>query len=163
MRFLWRDATNGHSLQGSGSSFDSSLFNNAGNRVIGVNTGAYKAEYQGTLGGSQVSAEIGWRDLQPQSKTATYQIVLADRGSLIPITTGGVTVPDNSSIAFPVGTIISVYNDSGSSQTVSMLGTDTLRLAGTSTTGSRTLAQRGVGTLLKVKTTEWTFSGPGVS
>jgi hypothetical protein len=161
--YMWRDATNGMCIQGAGSSFNASLMNRAGNRVIGVNDNVYKAEYQGTLGASQVSAELGWRDIQNQSKTATYALVLADRGSMVNITTGGVTVPDNSSVAFPVGSIVTVYNDSASNQTISMTGTDTLRLGGTASTGSRTLAQRGLANLVKVKTTEWVINGSGVS
>jgi hypothetical protein len=48
------------------------------------------------------------------------------------------------------------------SQTLSIT-TDTLRLAGTSSTGSRTIALRGLCTCLKVNTTEWAASGAGVS
>jgi len=39
----------------------------------------------------------------------------------------------------------------------------TLRLVGTSTIGSRTLAARGLCTLLKVGTDEWVASGGGLS
>ena len=98
------------------------------------------------------------RDVPQEAKTAAYQLVLADRGKHISITTGGITVPANASVAFPIGTVVTIYNDSGSTQTIAIT-TDTLRLAGTATTGSRTLAQRGVATLLKVKSTEWVASG----
>ena len=61
-----------------------------------------------------------------------------------------------------IGTIIGVYNNSGSNQTISIT-TDTLRQAGTANTGSRTLAQYGFASLLKVDTTVWIISGAGVS
>ncbi|HET9574537.1 MAG TPA: hypothetical protein VFP29_12515, partial [Methyloceanibacter sp.] len=40
---------------------------------------------------------------------------------------------------------------------------DTMRLAGAGTTGSRTLAANGVATALKVTSTEWIISGTALS
>jgi hypothetical protein len=61
-------------------------------------------------------------------------------------------------VAFPIGSAISIFNNSGSNQTISIT-TDTLRLAGTATTGSRTLAQYGLATLVKVTSTVWVATG----
>ena len=82
---------------------------------------------------------------------------MADQGKMVTIT-GGVTIPANGSVAFPVGTTVVIYNNSSSDQTISIT-TDTLRLAGTATTGSRTLAQRGFATCIKVASTEWVITG----
>jgi len=82
-----------------------------------------------------------------QSKTAAYVLVAADAGQTISITTGGVTV--NASI-FSAGDMVSIFNNSGSSQTITQGTSVTLRLSGTATTGNRTLAQYGVATLLCV-------------
>jgi hypothetical protein len=41
--------------------------------------------------------------------------------------------------------------------------TDTLYFAGTGTTGSRTLAQYGVATALKLTSTTWIISGTGLT
>ena len=41
--------------------------------------------------------------------------------------------------------------------------TDTMRLAGPGTTGSRTLAANGVATALKVTATDWIISGTGLT
>ena len=41
--------------------------------------------------------------------------------------------------------------------------TDTLRLAGAGTTGTRALAANGVATVEKVAATEWIISGTGVT
>jgi hypothetical protein len=46
--------------------------------------------------------------------------------------------------------MVTVFNNSGSSQTITQGTSVTLRLAGTATTGNRTLAQYGVATLLCV-------------
>ena len=46
--------------------------------------------------------------------------------------------------------MVTVYNNSGSSQNITQGTSVTLRLAGTATTGTRALAQYGVATLLCV-------------
>ena len=112
----------------------------------------------GTIG----ATSIGYRGAPQNAQTGAYGLVLADNGKHISITTGGVTVPANSSQAFPIGATIVIYNNSGSSQTISIT-TDTMRQAGTTNTGSRTLANYGLATLLKVNTTEWVISGAGLT
>lgn len=101
---------------------------------------------------------VGYLGIPQNSKTAAYTLVASDIGKHISITTGGVVVPANTAVAFPIGASIAIYNDSASSQTIS-INTDTLRLAGSALTGARTLAQRGLATLVKVKATEWVVSG----
>jgi hypothetical protein len=51
-----------------------------------------------------------------------------------------------------------LFNNSASTQSVSIT-TDTLRQAGTTNTGTRTLAAYGVATLIKVASTVWVISG----
>lgn len=115
-----------------------------------------------TATGTIAADTIGYRGLPQNSQTASYTLALADAGKHISITTGGVVIPANSSIAFPVGTAIVVFNNSGSNQTISIT-TDTLRQAGTANTGSRTLAQYGLATCVKVASTTWVISGAGVN
>jgi hypothetical protein len=55
-----------------------------------------------------------------------------------------------------------IYNNSGSTQTVTATGV-TLRFAGTSITGNRTIPQRGIATVLCVASNEYVISGPGIS
>jgi len=108
------------------------------------------------------SETIGYRDLPTLTKTASYTLASADAGKLVSITTGGVVIPANGTDPVPTGAAISIYNNSASSQTISIT-TDTLRQAGTANTGSRTLALYGVATVLKVSSTVWTISGAGVT
>jgi hypothetical protein len=115
-----------------------------------------------TATGTIAANTIGYRGLPQNAQTGAYTLALSDAGKHISITTGGVVIPANGSIAFPVGSAVSIYNDSASSQTISIT-TDTMYLAGTATTGSRTLAQRGVATALKVGTTTWVISGGGLT
>ena len=111
-----------------------------------------------TATGTVAADTIGYRGLPQNSQTASYTLALADQGKHISITTGGVVIPANGSVAFPIGATIVVFNNSGSNQTISIT-TDTLRLAGAATTGSRTLAQYGLATLVKVTSTSWVATG----
>lgn len=115
-----------------------------------------------SVSGTVNASTVGFRGVPQNSQTGAYQLVLADAGKHISITTGGVTIPANGSVAFPIGTAVSIYNDSTSNQNISIT-TDTLRVAGTATTGTRTLAQYGLVTVLKVASTVWVISGSGLS
>jgi len=115
---------------------------------------------------------IGYMGLpQNSATTLAYRLVAADAGKHIYSTaTRTITVPGNASggdpqVAFPVGTTIVFVNATGTVLTLSMDGTtsDTLLLAGTGTTGSRTLAAFGMATLLKITSTSWIISGNGLT
>lgn len=102
----------------------------------------------------------------PQSAAATtgsYTIVAADAGEHIYSTaTRTVTIPNNSSVAFPVGTAISFVAATGATVTIAITS-DTLLLAGAGTTGSRTLSPFGMATALKITSTSWIISGNGLA
>jgi hypothetical protein len=102
----------------------------------------------------------------PQSAAATtgsYTIVAADAGEHIYTTaTRTITIPANSSVAFPVGSAISFVAAPGATATIAIT-TDTLILAGPGTTGSRTLAPFGMATALKITSTSWIISGNGLT
>ena len=106
--------------------------------------------------GTISASSVGFRGT-PQITATTRTLDLTDAGKQIALT-GTCTIPANGSVAFPIGTAVIVYNNSASSISIAIT-TDTLRLAGTSSTGTRTLAQRGLATLVKVGTTEWVVSG----
>lgn len=130
----------------------------------GANTDitSLKQDVAVSASGTIAADSIGLRGIPQNSQTASYTLALSDAGKHISITTGGVVIPANGSVAFPVGTAISIYNNSGSNQTISIT-TDTLRQAGTANTGSRTLAQYGLATCVKVSSTTWVISGAGIS
>lgn len=105
----------------------------------------------------------GFRGLPFLSSGSTnYTFVSGDESKCKPMTTGGWTIPANSSVAYQVGTILSGYNNSASSQTVAIT-TDTLRLEGTATTGTRTVGQYSRWFATKVASTEWVISGVSVT
>jgi hypothetical protein len=103
------------------------------------------------------------RSAPQNSQGGAYTLVVGDAGKHISITTGGVTV--NASI-FSIGDMITIFNNSGSSQNITQGASVTLRLAGTATTGTRALAQYGVATLLCVTggaTPTFACSGAGLT
>jgi hypothetical protein len=115
-----------------------------------------------TATGTIAADSIGYRGLPQNAQTGAYTLALSDAGKQVSNTTGGWVIPANASVAFPVGTAIALYNNSGSNQTISITS-DTLRQAGTANTGSRTLAQYGLATCTKVSSTTWVISGAGLS
>jgi hypothetical protein len=108
--------------------------------------------------------DIGYVDtpLNTQSSGA-YTLVFTDRGKFIRQNgSGGFVIPANSSVAFPVGTTIVAYNNTGSSQTISIT-TDTLTWLPSGTTGTRTLANLSIATLYKLGATSWLIWGFGIT
>ena len=116
----------------------------------------------GAITSSDRADALGYKGIPQNARTSAYTPALSDIGKHISITTGGITVPANGAVAFPIGSAITIYNDSASSQSIAIT-TDTMYLAGTATTGTRTLAQRGLATLVKVGTTTWVISGAGLT
>ena len=92
--------------------------------------------------------------------TTAYTLVLADAGKLIEMNSGSaltVTVPPNSSVAFPVGTVIEVSRiGAGSVSLVAGVGV-TLRIPTGSTLALR--AQYSTAGLRKRAENEWVVSG----
>ena len=111
--------------------------------------------------GTAVSDSIGnVRTVPVNSQTSAYVVVSTDAGKFISITTGGVTV--NASTGFTTGQSVSIFNNSGSNQTITATGV-TLYQVGTANTGNRTLAQRGLCTLLCVGSNTYVITGGGVT
>lgn len=100
------------------------------------------------------------------SQSAAYPIVAADANKHILHPTADnnprtFTIPANSSVAFPVGTMITFVNQIN---TVTIaITTDTMTMMGSGATGSRTLAANGIATAMKVATTAWVISGTNLT
>jgi hypothetical protein len=96
------------------------------------------------------------------SQTSAYVLVAGDAGKSISITTGGVTV--NNSV-FSAGNIVTIYNNSGSSQTITQGAGMTLQWAGqtASTTGTRTLGLYSMASILFISSSVGVISGAGLT
>jgi len=127
-----------------------------------INGGVLDAASTVSDSGTIATGSVGFRGVPQNSRTAAYTLALTDNGKHISITTGGIVIPANASVAFPLGATIVIYNDSATAQTISIT-TDTLRQAGTANTGSRTLDGYGLATLVKVAATTWVITGAGLN
>lgn len=116
--------------------------------------------FTGSKGDTGFVGSQGPTTIPANSQTASYVLQASDVGKHISITTGGVTVP---TAVFSVGDAISIYNDSSSSQTITQGASTTMYLGGTATTGNRTLAQRGIVTILCVGTNTFVIAGAGLT
>jgi hypothetical protein len=119
--------------------------------VSGIN-----ASFSGTV----IDGKGNLRSIPVNPQVSAYTLVLADAGKCISITTGGVTVPSG---VFAAGDAITIFNNSTSNQSIVQGASVTLRQTGTANTGTRTLAQYGVATLLCVASNTFVISGGGLS
>ena len=123
----------------------------------------------GTLSSCTVDGtnEVGFKNIPQNSQSAAYTLVLADAGKHIfhPSTDANArtfTIPANSSVAYPIGTAITFINMTSQVVTIAIT-TDTMYLSAAGTTGSRTLAQYGSATAIKMTSTTWLISGSGLT
>ena len=131
--------------------------------------GALGTPSSGTLSNCTVDGTdaVGFRNAPVNSQSAAYTAVLADAGKVIlhPSTDANArtfTIPANSSVAYAVGTVLTFVNMTSQVVTIAITS-DTLYLAGTGTTGSRSLAQYGMATAVKLTSTTWLINGSGLT
>ena len=123
----------------------------------------------GILSGCTVDGtdDVGFRNIPINSNSAAYTAVLADSGKVIfhPSTDANArtfTIPANSSVAYALGTAITFINMTSQVVTIAIT-TDTMYLSSVGTTGSRSLAQYGSATAIKMTSTTWLISGSGLT
>ena len=130
----------------------------------GTNVTAFLATPSGANFNAMIAA--GGVPIAQGSHSAAYTTVLADGGTQLLHPTADnsartFTIDSNANVAYPVGTTLTFVNQVNT-LTIAITS-DTLQLAGTATTGSRTLAAGGIATAVKVTTTLWYISGPGLT
>lgn len=107
-------------------------------------------------------------DILQNSQSAAYTTVLSDDGKHIfhpsaDTTARTWTIDSNANVPYPIGATITFVNQHSAGVITIAITSDTMRLAGAGTTGSRTLAADGIATALKVTSTEWIISGTGLT
>jgi plastocyanin len=110
---------------------------------------------------------IGYLNIPQNSQSAAYTLTLADSGKHVfhPSTDANArtyTIPANSSVAYPIGTALTFINMTSQLVTIA-INTDTMYLSVTGATGSRTLAQYGSASAIKITATSWLISGSGLT
>jgi hypothetical protein len=111
--------------------------------------------------------QVGFKNIPQNSQSAAYTLVLADAGKHIFHPSGDAnartyTIPANSSVAYPIGTAVTFINMTSQVVTIAIT-TDTMYLSSAGTTGSRSLAQYGSATAIKMTSTTWLISGSGLT
>lgn len=131
----------------------------------------YQSQALGTpISGNLNSCTADWtnnvwfRNIPQNSQSVAYTLVLADSGKHIyhpsaDVTARTWTIPDNASVAYPIGTAITFINDTSAWVITISITTDTMILASAGTTGSRTLVANGIATATKITSTRWIISG----
>lgn len=104
------------------------------------------------------AAQSGSSVLTANRQTGSYTLVLGDAGLVVEMNVGSannLTVPPNSSVAFPTGTVIEVLQY-GAGQTTLVAGSGvTIR----SPAGLKISAQYGAASLRKLAIDEWAAEG----
>jgi hypothetical protein len=93
------------------------------------------------------------------NKTSSYTLTASDDSTLI-TTTSNVTIPSG---VFSPANGTTIYNNSASTITITPAGGVTLRLSGSNITGTRSLVQRGVCTVMCVASNEFIITGSGLA
>lgn len=141
---------------------------NVGN--INATNGAFTGNLSVTGGIADSSGAnyytIGYREVPQNSRNSAYTFVNSDNGKHVYYTGGAatLTLPTDASTtggAFPVGAVLTVVNNGSGNLTI---GTSTtLFQAGTANTGNRTLATKGLATIMKVASDTWFITGTGLT
>jgi hypothetical protein len=105
---------------------------------------------------------VGRQKLRKITQNGDYEFLLTDAGKMVVKTSGGggetFTIPADSAVDFLNGDMITVVNLGGGDLSIAITD-DTLQLEGSATTGTRTLADDGICTLLKISSTKWFAMG----
>jgi hypothetical protein len=140
----------------------------SGNHAITLTPAALSASRTLTLPEPGENVTLGYLNIPQNSQSAAYTLVPTDAGKQIfhpsaDTTARTFTIPANSSVPYDIGTAITFINQNGAGVITIAITSDTMRLAGAGTTGSRTLAANGIATCVKVTSTEWIISGTGLT
>ena len=114
----------------------------------------------GSAGNKGQKGEVGETGFLANSgKTGSYTLVAADDQKLIN-TNSGVTVPSG---VFSAPDAVTIVNNSTGNITITQGSGVTMYFAGSSTTGNRVLAQKGIATLVCISNNNFVISGAGLS
>ena len=109
---------------------------------------------------------VGYRGSPVSIQNINYTLVLGDSGKTIRHTDAtpyAWTIPPESAVLYPVGTIIAFVNDGSGTITITRGVGVVLRLAGSPTTQEVSLAANGMASALKTDANTWRISGTGIS
>lgn len=101
-------------------------------------------------------------DVPTTAVASARALALGDRGSNLQAS-ANITVPTNAAAAFPLGSVVVISNLTASAISIAPAGGVTLRLSGSSKTGTLTLAAYSKATVSKEAADLWFAGGSGLS
>ncbi len=122
-----------------------------------------------TLTYPNATGTLGFINIPPNIQSGNYTILKTDRGyAIVHPAAGGAgdtyTVDSVANQAWDDGDCVTIDNRDLTNSVAVAVTTQTLRLGGTTTTGTRTVAAGGIGTLRFASAEgEWVISGAGVT
>jgi hypothetical protein len=135
----------------------------SGNLFLGYGAGALKATITGTgaatFAGAVADGKGDVRKIIQNTQGSTYTLVAADAGKHI-LASGTVTIPNN---IFSAGDAVTIVNNTASNLTLTRSITNMYMSADGTDAASRTLATRGMATILFVSGTAAYISGAGLT
>ena len=100
------------------------------------------------------------RNIPPNPQSSLYVVQSSDDGKYVSVASRVVRIPSG---VFTAGEVFSVYNNSVGTQTISGSAGTTLRQAGTTNTGPRSVAAYGICTVLCVGSETFVITGAGLT
>jgi len=166
-----------YNLNVTAESFNTDQITVVGNRITTTVTNAnLELECNGTGGvvintlaeatTASTARSAGYLGIPASAVSTSATLSIADAGEHIYVTTNSqtITIPANASVAYPIGTTLTFIAGPSPVVTVTIaITSDTLRLAGGTSTGTRTLAANGMATAVKVAATTWYINGTGLT
>ena len=134
--------------------------------VYGNFVAANAASFSNTATITTSNYAIGYRDIPQITFSANANAALTDAGKHYYSTTAGnlaLTLPDNSTTAFPTGTAMTIVVNAAGNVLVNAGTGVSLYLSGSSTPGNRVVGAYGMATVMKVAANVWFINGTGVS
>jgi len=120
----------------------------------------------GNISGNTAGFAIGYRDIPQVAFTANTTLAATDAGKhyySTLATANTLTIANNTSVSWAVGTAITVVNRGSGNITIAQGTGVSLYLAGNSSAGNRTIATYGMATLLNVEANVWMINGSQVT
>ena len=103
-----------------------------------------------------------YQELAQNAQNANYTLVLADSGKHLYHSDGTAytwTIPPNSSVAYPIGTVITMINDASANVNITIARGSGVAVIFEGVNQNCTLGRYGVATIIKVGTDRWYITG----
>lgn len=130
-----------------------------GNTLMTVNTSVVSYNTAVTFSNTVSDGNGNIRDLPITAKSTSYTLTANDVGKMLS-TTANVAIPAS---VFTSGQNISIFNNSASSISITSAAGVTAYLVGTSSTGTRSLTQRGLATVICIGANTFVVTGGGLT